>query len=96
MIKLSFKAGSVNENEREKSKYMKFVCSKCHIAGSLKEIQKEYKIQPDLMKDEINHNISNYKEYESSWKLYLIDDVLGLAYLVVNTLNISKKLQVYL
>ena len=96
MIKLSFKAGFVIENDRENSKYMNFVCSKCHIAGPLKEIQKEYKIQPDLMKGEINHNISNYKEYESSWKLYLIDDVLGLAYLVVNTLNITKKLQVYL
>ena len=38
--KTSFKAGSVIENDVEIPKYMNFVCSKCHISGSLKEIQK--------------------------------------------------------
>ena len=38
--KLSFKAGSVIENDREIFMYMKFVCSKCHLSGSLKIIQK--------------------------------------------------------
>ena len=55
-IKLSFKDGSVIENDREIRKYMKFVSSKCHISVSLKYIQKEYTIQPDLMKSEINHD----------------------------------------
>ena len=64
---------------------MNFVCSKYHIAGSLKEIQKDYNIQPDLMNGEINHNVNNvcnYKEYESSWKPHFIYDVLALANLV--------------
>ena len=79
LIKLSFKAGSVIEDDREPPKYMKFVCSKCHISGSLKSIQKEYNIQPDLMKGEIDHdliNISNYRDYKNLWRPYLIDDVL--------------------
>ena len=33
LIKLSFKASSVMEDDREIPKYMKFVCSKCHISG---------------------------------------------------------------
>ena len=47
---------------------MKFVCSKYHISGSLKSIQEEYIIQPDVMKGEINHdlfNIGNYEGYEN-------------------------------
>ena len=36
---------------------MKFVCSKCHISGSLKSIHKEYNIQQVLMKGEINHDL---------------------------------------
>ena len=82
LIKLSFKAGSAIEDDREIPKYMKFVCSKCHISGSLKSIQKEKNIQPDLMKVEINHdliNITIYKDYENLWRPYLIDDVLRLA-----------------
>ena len=52
-IKLSFRAGSVYEDDRETPKYATFVCSKCHITGSLKEIQKEYNIQPQLLKGKI-------------------------------------------
>ena len=83
--KLSFKAGSVTENDREIPKYMKFVCSKCHISGSLKSVQKKYNMQPDLMRCEINHDsiiISNSKDYENLRRPYLIDDVLGLAYVI--------------
>ena len=64
---------------------MKFVCSKCHIPGSLKSIQKEYNIQPNLKKGESDHdslNIGNYKGYENLWRPYLIEDVLGLPYVV--------------
>ena len=35
MIKLSFKAGTKFENDKEIPRYMKLVCSKCHISGSL-------------------------------------------------------------
>ena len=64
---------------------MKFVCSKVHIPASLGKIQKEYNIQPQLIKGEIDHNLktlSNYKEHENIWKPYLIDNVLGLAVVV--------------
>ena len=40
IIKTSFKAGSVIENDVELPRSMNFVCSKCHISGSSKEIQK--------------------------------------------------------
>ena len=82
LVKLSFKVRSVIEDGKEIPDYIKFVCSKCHISGLLKSIQKEYNIQPVLMKGEINHdliNISKYKDYENLWRPYLIDDVLGLA-----------------
>ena len=95
LIKLSFKAGFVIEDNREIPKYMKFVCSKCHITGSLKSIQKEYNIQPDLMKGEINNdlnNISNYKDYENLWRPFLIDDVLGLAHVLAKHGNSIQKI----
>ena len=41
LIKISFGAGSLWEDGRQTPKYMKFVFSKCHIAGCLKDIQKE-------------------------------------------------------
>ena len=34
-LRLSFKAGSVIEGDREIPKYVKFVCSKCHTSVSL-------------------------------------------------------------
>ena len=91
---LSFKAGSVIGDDREIPKYMKFVCSKCHISGSLKSLQKAYNIQPELMKGEIDHdliNISEYKDYENLRRPYLIDDVLGLAYVVAKYGNSFQK-----
>ena len=44
---------------------MKFVCSKVHISGSLSKIQKDYGIQPQLLKTEMEHcdiSLSNYIE----------------------------------
>ena len=95
LTKLGFKAGSVKYNVVENPKYMKFVCSKCHISGSLKDLQKVYKIQPNSMKGEIDHNVinfSNFKDFENSWKPYLIDDVLGLAYVVAKHRNHIQKI----
>ena len=94
-LKLSFRVGSVYEDGKEIPQYMKFVCSKVHIPGSLKKIQKEYNIQPQLIKGEIDHNLitlSNYKEHENIWKPYLIDDVLGLAVVVAKHGNKIQKL----
>ena len=85
LMKVSFKAGSVIEDDREIPKYLKVVCSKCLISVSLKGIQKEYNIQQDIKKGEINHNfiyIGNYKDYENLWRASLMDDVLGLEYVI--------------
>ena len=74
---------------------MEFVCSKCHIAGSLKDIQKEYGIQPQFLKREIAHDLitlSNYKKHEDHWKPYLINDVLGLAFLISKHCNAVHKI----
>ena len=68
-LKLSFRVGTVYENDKEIQQNMKFICSKVHISGSLKKIQKEYNIQPQLIKSEIAHNLltlSNYKEHEKN------------------------------
>ena len=94
-LKLSFRVGTVYENDKEIPQYMKFVCSKVHISGSLKQIQKEYNIQRQLIKGEIDHNLitlSNYKEHEKLWKPYLIDDVLGLAAVVAKHGNKIQKI----
>ena len=44
LIKLGSRAGSVWEDDKEKPSYVKLVCPKSHISGSLKGIQKEYNI----------------------------------------------------
>ena len=85
LIKLGFRTGSVWVDEREVPKHIKLVSSKFHISGSLKVIQTEYNIQPQLSEGEIAHDLItlwNYKEHESLWKPCLIDDVLCLAYVV--------------
>ena len=48
LIKLRFKAGSVFEDAREIPKYVKIVCSNCHISGPSKSIRKDYNVQPHL------------------------------------------------
>ena len=95
LIKLSFKASSVIENDEEVPKYNKFVYSMCHIPASLKEIQKEYKIQSNLMKGETDHDvitICKYKDHENSRKPYFIDYALGLAYVAAELGNHIQKL----
>ena len=98
ILKLSFRFETVYEDGIEKPQYMKFVCSKVHTSGSLKKIQKDYIIQPQLIKGEIDHiliTLSNYKEHEKIWNPYLIDDVLGLATVVAKHGNKVKKKQVF-
>ena len=95
LIKLSFIAGSVYEDDKEIPKYAKFVCSKCHITGSLKDVQEEYSIQPQILKGDIAHDLillSNYKEHEKLWKPYFVDDVRGPAYVVSEHGNSIQKI----
>ena len=94
LLKLSFKAGSLIENDSEIPKHIKFVCSKYHISGSLKSIQKKYNIQPDLVKSEKNQHLINigiYKDYEHLWRPYLVDDILGVAYVIAKHGNSIQK-----
>ena len=70
-LKLGFRVGTLYEDGKEIPQYMKFVCSKVHISGFLKKKQKEYNIQPHLIKGESDHNpitLSNYKAHEKFWK----------------------------
>ena len=47
------------------------------------------------MKGDTNHDkikIGNYKDYENLWRLYLLDDVLGLAYVFAKHGNSIQKI----
>ena len=93
--KTSFKVVSVYEDDREILNYMKFDCSECHRAGSLKTIQKRNNIQRDLMKGGIDHdliNIKNYNDSEHLWRPYLMDDVLGPGYVIAKHGNSIQKI----
>ena len=96
ILKLSFRVGTIyDNNNKEIPQYMKFVCSKVHISGSLRTIQKDYGIQPQLLKTEMEHSVitlSNYIEKERFWKPYLINDVLGLGMLVPKHANKIQKI----
>ena len=61
------------------------------------KIQKEYNIQPDLVKGEINHDLYSigiYRVYENLWKPYLKDEVLGLGYAIAKHGNSIGKFAV--
>ena len=53
------------------------------------------KTQLHLLKEKIAHDLvtlSNYKEHEKLWKHFLIDDVLGLAYVLSQHGNSIQKI----
>ena len=84
LISLSFRCGVKIVNTCEVPQYVKFTCSKSHIKGSLNKIGKEYGLQPELLKGEIEHSVinkNNFVELRHIWEPYLISDVLCLAYI---------------
>ena len=84
LISLSFRCGVKIVNTCEVPQYVKFTCSKSHIKGSLNKVAKEYGLQPELLKGEIEHsniNKNNFVELRHIWEPYLISDVLCLAYI---------------
>ena len=84
MISLSFRCGVKIVNTCEVPQYVKFTCSKSHIKGSLNKIGKEYWLQPELLKGEIEHSVinkNNFVELGHIWEPYLISDVLCLAFI---------------
>ena len=84
MISLSFRGGVKIVNTCEVPQYVKFTCSKSHIKGSLNKIGKEYGLQPELLKGEIEHSVNNknnFAELKHIWEPYLVSDVLCLAFI---------------
>ena len=84
LISLSFRCGVKIVNTCEVPQYVKFTCSKSHIKGSLEKIGKEYGLQPELLKGELDHSIinkNNFAELRHIWEPYLISDVLCLAFI---------------
>ena len=84
LISLSFRCGVKIVNTVEVPQYVKFTCSKSHIKGSLEKIGREYNLQPELLKAEIEHSVinkNNFVELRHIWEPYLISDVLCLAFI---------------
>ena len=84
LISLSFRCGFKIVNTVEVPQYVKFTCSKSHIKGSLEKIGREYGLQPELLKGEIEHSVinkSNFTELRHIWEPYLKLDVLCLAFI---------------
>ena len=84
LISLSFRCGVKIVNTCEVPQYVKFTCSKSHIKGSLEKIGREYNLQPELLKGEMDHSVinkNNFAELRNIWEPYLISDVLCLAFI---------------
>ena len=84
LISLSFRCGVKIVNTCEVPQYVKFTCSKSHIKGSLEKIGREYNLQPELLKGEIEHSVinkNNFVELSHIWEPYLKLDVLCLAFI---------------
>ena len=84
LISISFRRGFKIVNTCEVPQYVKFTCSKSHIKGSLEKIGREYGLQPELLKGEIEHSVinkNNFAKLRHIWEPYLISDVLCLAFI---------------
>ena len=84
LISLSFRCGVKIVNTVEVPQYVKFTCSKSHIKRSLEKIGKEYGLQSEILKGEIEHSVivkNNFVELRHFWESYLISDVLCLAFI---------------
>ena len=82
LISLSFRCGFKIVNTVEVPQYVKFTCTKSHIKVSLEKIGREYNLQPELLKGEIDHSVinkNNFAKLRHFWEPYLISDVLCLA-----------------
>ena len=82
LISLSFRCGVKIVNTCKVPQYVNFTCSKSHIKGSSEKIGREYGLQPELLKGEIEHSVidkNNFTELRHIWEPYLKLDVLCLA-----------------
>ena len=81
-MSLSFRCVVKIDNSAEIPQYVKFTSPRSHISGCLDKIGREYSLQPEFLKGEMNHSeIGNYNYIELGhvWEPYLKSDVLNLA-----------------
>ena len=84
MISLSVCCGVRIANTVKVPQYVVFTGTKSHIKGSLDKIAREYNLQTESPKGEINHSDITkiiYKEFRRILKPYLNSDTLCLAFL---------------
>ena len=83
LVSLSFRCRVKLVKTVEVPKYVKITCSKSHIKGSFGKIGKEYRFQPQLLKEEIEHSVNNKTKFAGLrhiWEPHLRLDVLCLAF----------------
>ena len=56
LISLSFRCGVKIVNRIEVPQFVNFSCTRSHVSGSLAKIRREYPLQPELLKREINRS----------------------------------------
>ena len=91
IIKLQFNSGKINNTPQ----YIKIVCSRSHISGSLAVIGREYSVQPQLLKSEMDQTkitMDNYMSLEHEWISYLELDCLSLAFVYARHVMEMKKI----
>ena len=82
IVSLKVFNGYVDQNKKI-PQYVHFRCGLLHIKDSLKNIGKRYKLQPCLLKQELDHDEifeDNWEEKENEWLPYLKNDVLSTAF----------------
>ena len=95
LMALSFRCGVKIVNTVEVLQYNKITCTRLHISGSLDKIGREYGLQPELSKGEINHSEitkHNYNELRDVWEPYLKSDVLCLAFVYARHAMVMQKM----
>ena len=82
IVSLKIFNGYVDQNKKI-PQYVHLRCGLLHIKDSLKNIGKSYKLQPCLLKQELEHDEifeDNWEEKENEWLPYLKKDVLSTAF----------------
>ena len=74
--------GYVDRNKKN-PQYVHFRCGRVHMNKSLKEIAETCKLQPSLLKHEMEHDKiyeDTWEEKENDWFSYVKNDVLSTAF----------------
>ena len=82
IVSLKIFNGYVDQNKKV-PQYVHLRCGLLHIKDSLKNTGKSYKLQPCLLKQELEHDEiyeDNWEEKENEWLPYLKNDVLSTAF----------------